>query len=82
MDFYRVSYVKTINNRRPVLYGLELHKIGDGAAVDVFVGFNIKFPCFEGGTALNGFKFGHKFTGKIESHKNNCFGEVIIYLNQ
>jgi hypothetical protein len=31
---------------------------------------------------LNGFKFGHKFTGKIESHKINCFGEVIIYLNQ
>jgi hypothetical protein len=31
---------------------------------------------------LNRFKFGHKFTGKIESHKNNCFSEVIIYLNQ
>jgi hypothetical protein len=31
---------------------------------------------------LNRFKFGHKFTGKIESHKINCFGEVIIYLKQ
>jgi len=31
---------------------------------------------------LNGFKLGHNFTGKIESHNNNCLSEVIIYLNQ
>jgi hypothetical protein len=77
-----VTCVKTINDAGPVLYGLELDKIGDGAAIDVFVCFNNKFPCFEGGAALNRFKFGHKFTGKIESHKINCFGEVIIYLKQ
>jgi len=56
MHFYRVSYVETINNRSPVLNRLELYKIGDGTAVDVFVGFNNKFPCFEGGTALDPIK--------------------------
>ena len=30
LNFYGISYIETIDDARPVLYGLELDKIGDG----------------------------------------------------
>ncbi len=74
MNFYSISNVEAVEDTGAVLNGLEFYKIGDGATIDIFIRFDYKFPCFEGGAPLDGFKFGNNFAGEIKCHGKKQFG--------
>ena len=68
MDFHRIPDIKAIKYAGSVLHGLKLNEIGYGTAINIFVGFNYKFSCFERSASLNCFEFCNDFACKIESH--------------
>jgi hypothetical protein len=53
--FNTISHFEAVQDGGSVLNSLELHKVGDGSTIDIFVCFYNKFSCFKGCTALNGF---------------------------
>jgi hypothetical protein len=74
MNFYSVSNVEAIEDTCAILNSLKFYKVGDGPAIDIFIRFNNEFPCFEGSTTLDGFKFGNNFACEIKCHGKKQFG--------